>query len=179
MNAAILVVDVRNVYYCVSQKFGGRKLDYEKLMDLAKQFGFVKQALAYGGSIGSEAVHFITYLKALGYETKYKELKPDELDEKKTKRADWSVGLTMDIVKAVLSQRLDCVIIVTSSPDYIPLVTWVRERGIRVIVIGSGIPKELREAASSSIEIYKELLQHATIMESDKKDGGEGGSQGQ
>jgi uncharacterized LabA/DUF88 family protein len=156
-NAAILVVDISNMYSCISKKYGNRKLDYAKLYDSAANFGFLRRAIAYGSATGNEAINFITCLTRIGYETKYKKPKPEE--RKIGLRADWSVALSMDVVKAVLAHRLDAVLIGTSDNDVIPLLQWIREQGTRCIIVGCGLTRDLKEVADAFIEINEEYLE--------------------
>lgn len=160
-NAAVLVVDISNLYACIGNKYQNRKLDYAKLYERASTFGYLRRAIAYGSAIADEAVAFITCLRRLGYETKYKKPKADD----KKIRADWNVGMALDVVKAVSSHRLDAVLIATTNSDIIPLISWVREQGIRCIIVGCNLTKDLKDVADGHIEITEELLEETKMEE--------------
>jgi uncharacterized LabA/DUF88 family protein len=156
-----LFVDVGNLYYCISRRFDARKLDYQKLLEKAGKFGNLARSFAYGSQIQDEAVNFITCLKKLGYDTKYKKPRNSESAEsgKGVRRADWGVGMAVDIVSTVSNGKCDVVILASSNPDFAPLVTWIRGQGIRCIIIACGISKELKDAADQFVEIDSDLLE--------------------
>lgn len=151
--SAALFVDISNLYYCVGKRFEGRKLDYRALYERAEQFGELQRAFAYGIQQNDEAVKFITCLKKLGYDTKYK--KPNQGD--KVRRADWDVGIAMDVVRMV--PRVDTIILGTADPDMMELIRWVKDQGVRVVVIACGIPRELKEEVSQFVEIDLDFLE--------------------
>ncbi len=155
-----LFVDVGNLYYCVSKRFDGRKLDYEKLREKAAEFGTLQRAFAYGTQISDEAINFITCLKKLGYDPKYK--KPKQIEAEGTKiirRANWSVGIAMDIVTMLEHKRADIVIISSADPDLVPVVQHIKNHGVRCIVLACGISKEMKDAADQYIEIGEDFLE--------------------
>ncbi len=155
-----LFVDISNLYYCIGKKFEGRKLDYQKLLGVGSEFGHIQRAHAYGTQMAEEALPFITCLKKLGYDTKYK--RPRILDtqageEKRIRKADWDVGLAMDVVRLI--ERVDTVIICSSDPDLTPLVQWVKDQGVRCVILACGVSRELRETADQFFEIGEPLLE--------------------
>jgi uncharacterized LabA/DUF88 family protein len=150
--------DVSNLYYCISLKFKGRKLDYKAYYDFVVDLGDVQQAIAYGAQVENEAASFIHCLKEIGFTPKYKKPKAFHGEGTKLKRkADWDVGIVIDIVNMI--DRLDLVVLGTADGDLEPLVSWVRQKGIDVIIVACGISRELKETATKFIEIPESLLE--------------------
>lgn len=157
-NEIAFFVDISNLFYCIGKRFVGKKIDYEKLLTRASEFGSLRRAIAYGTQIEDEAKNFITCLKRLGYDTKYKQAKTIEIEEKKfIKYTSWSVGIAMDVVRIV--PRIDTVIIGSADSELAPLVQWIKDQGVKTIVLACGISRELKEIADSYIEINESLLE--------------------
>lgn len=156
MNNCAVFADVSNLYYCVGKRFDGRKLDYQKLYQKASEIGDVQRAFAYGSQVGDEANPFITCLKKIGYDTKYRRPKISE-DNRIVRKVNWDVGIAMDIVR--MTPRINTVILCSADEDLAPLVQWVRDQGVRCVVLACGISRLLKEVADSHIEITEELLE--------------------
>ena len=153
-----LFVDISNIFYCINKRFPKRKLDYAKLYERAQSFGDLQRAFAYGTQVSDEAVKFIRALKAMGYDTKYKNPKQIELGEKIVfRRADHDVNIAMDIVR--MTNRSDIIILSSSDADLVPVVNWVHDQGVKVIILACGIARELKDAAQHWIEIDEHLLE--------------------
>ena len=164
MNIA-LFADVGNLYYCVGKRFeGGKpnyaKLDYAKLYAIAASFGTLSRAFAYGSQVSDEAINFINCLKKLGYDPKYKCPKTVESEGNKiVRKSNWNVGIAMDVVRMIEHKRVDVVILASADADLVPLVQWVKDHGVRCIVLACGISRELKDAADQFIEIGEEYLE--------------------
>ena len=148
-------IDVSNLYFTIHTRYGdSKKLDYRKFLDYVKTFGEVQQAIAYGSQLTDEANSFICALERIGFTTKFKTVKTYADGNRK---ADWDVGITMDVVQMIA--RLNRLVLGTADGDFEPLVSWARQTGCDVVVIGCGISKELRESATTCIEIPESLLE--------------------
>lgn len=155
-----MFIDISNLYYCVGKRFEGRKLDYQKLMDLAGSFGPLHRATAYGAQVKDEATSFITCLRKIGYDTKYKEPRSDgEGDKRSIRKADWEVGIAIDVVRLV--GRVDVIVLCSANAMFAPLVHWVKDQGVRVVVVACGISRELKDSADQWAEIGEDLLEEA------------------
>jgi len=159
MKRILVCMDVSNLYYCISKKFEGRRLDYSKYLDYVKELGDLQKMFAYGAQIGKEANAFIHCLRKLGFETKYKAPKVYRNEKTVRRKADWDVGIAMDIVNAVILKSVDMLILGTADGDLMPCVEWARARGIEVVVLACGISRELKKAATLFIEIPESLLE--------------------
>lgn len=151
-----LFVDVSNIYHCVGKRFPGRKVDYGKLSDMALNHGTLNRATAYGSQVNEEAIGFITCLRKIGFDTKYK--RPKEEGERLL-RADWNVGISCDVISALVADKLDTVILSSNNIELLPLITSIRGFGTRCIVIACGISQEIKAVADQYIEISEDLLE--------------------
>ena len=150
-------VDVSNLYYCIGKKFDNRKLDYGAYLAYVKELGDVQIATAYGAQMRSEASGFIHCLKQLGFDPKYKVPKDYHNKESFRRKADWDVGIAMDIVRLI--ERVDMIVLGTADGDLRPLVDWVKERGVEVIALACGISRELKDSVTKYIEIPESMLE--------------------
>jgi uncharacterized LabA/DUF88 family protein len=146
----MVFIDVGNQFYCISKRWPGKKLDYKKYLDRAATFGNVDRALAYGTKIDDNANSFITALHHMGFEPQYRLVE-------KNSWYDWDVGIAMDIVRLI--DKTDTVIIGNSNKSIAPVISWAKKQGIRVIVMGCGINKELKEECDQWIEIDESMLE--------------------
>lgn len=158
-----IFVDVSNLYYCIGKKFERRKLDYRKYLDFVKDLGEIQQAIAYGAQLRGEANSFLHCLKRIGFTPKYKITKVYHNTEGIRHKADQDVAMTIDIVNMINS--MDLVILGSADGDLAPTVEWVRTRGVDVVILASGISRDLKEVATKFIEIPESLLEAATQQE--------------
>lgn len=150
MRTAVFV-DVSNIYYCINKKFPGRKLDYEKYLDTVTSGHELVRASAYGSQVNEEAHGFITCLKKIGYQPTFKSV------GQSTRRINWDAAIAVDIIKLI--DRVDRVVIGSASPDILPIVNWLKERGIVVEIVACGVNKELKQAATSWVDLEEDSLE--------------------
>lgn len=154
----LLVADVSNLYYCINSRFNGARLDYRRLYDAAQTQGEIFRAIAYGAEMEGAASKFKTVLQGIGFEINYKEPKIYMNDGgRQTRKADWDVGIAMDIVKILDS--VDLVILGTADGDMTPCAEFIKSRGKLVHVFGCGISRELREACHRWVEVDESYLE--------------------
>jgi uncharacterized LabA/DUF88 family protein len=150
-----LFVDTGNLYNCVSKKFEGRKLDYNKLItNVISDDDVLFKAIAYGVQVKSATVKFMSCLKHYGYETRFRKPK---VQGDSIRRISWSVGLTLDVLSVL--PKVDTIIISSSEPDLVDLLNYLEEQPITVRLVSCGIPRELKKAADSYIEIDESYLE--------------------
>ncbi len=77
--------------------------------------------------------------------------------KRSTRKADWDVGIAIDIVRLI--QRVDTIILGSADSDLAPVVEYVREQGCRCVIYACNISKELREVANATIEIDENILE--------------------
>ena len=155
-NRVAVFVDVGNQFYCINKKWEGRKLNYEEYKKRATTFGNIVRAFAYGTQIEGAASKFISCLYHLGFEPQYKTVE-------KNNWYSWDVGMAMDMVR--MCEKIDVAIIGNSSRTIAPAISYLREKGIRVIVVGCGISKEVKDACDQWVEITEEMLEENVIEE--------------
>lgn len=151
-----IFMDVSNLYYSTINKFKGRKLNYRKYLDYIKDLGIIVQSIAYGAQLKDEAKSFISCLSNMGFEIKYKKPKTWVNDGVIKRKADWDVGIAIDIVR--LHQNFDLIVLGTADGDMAPVVKWLLEKGIKVIILGSGISTELMDL-TRCIEIPESFME--------------------
>jgi len=155
-----IFVDISNLYYCIGKKYPNRKLDYRKYLKFIKDIGEVQIAIAYGAQISGQANGFIYCLKQIGFQTKFKSPKTYNNEENNfliKRKADWDVGIAMDIVNMI--DRVDMIILGTGDGDMLPVVEWAMSKGVEVVVIATGISKDLKDHCTKFIEIPESLLE--------------------
>jgi len=140
-----------HLYHAIASEFNGAKLSYEKYLQGAIGEHELYRAYAYGTHTGTEASAFIIALKSLGFETRYRKT------TKVLRDSIWNVGIAIDIFR--LLDRLDIVVIGSNDYDMIPLVRFVRERGVEAVVYAAQIPPQLSSSANRSIEISSDMLE--------------------
>ena len=152
-----IFADVSNLYYCVKKKYDKRKLAYKKYLEYVSGLGDVDCAIAYGCRVNDEAKGFIHCLKEIGFQTKFKTVKSYHGDTGLRRKADWDVGIAMDMVKTI--ERFDLIVLGTADGDLGPAVEWCQHQGVDVLVLACGISKDLKESASEFVEIPESFLE--------------------
>ena len=150
-------VDVSNIYYCVGKKYEYRKLDYRKYLEFISDFGELVKVIAYGSQLSNEAAGFIHCLEKTGFQTKFKTVKSFNNELELRRKADWDVGIAMDIVNMI--DRFDMIILGSADGDLEPIVDWSIRRGVDVVILACGISRDLKERATKFIEIPESLLE--------------------
>lgn len=157
MKTALVAVDITNQYYSVqSSHHTGARIDYEKYLTAAVSQYNLYRAFAYGAQMSDEAYGFITVLKSIGFEPKYRRA-VSVGDRPDIRRTDRNLILAMDVWRTI--ERVDVVILGSNDSELVPLVQRIKELGIQVIIYSCNIGRELREAADRCIEIDPEIME--------------------
>lgn len=151
-----LFVDTSDIYHKIKRKFDG-KLCYEAYFNEVADRGTIQQAFAYVMQTDNEASGFITCLKMSGFDVRFKRPRIMTIGDREIKRCDWGIKIAVDVVKTI--DHLDTVILGISNPDFIPLIHWIKDQGVKAVILASGVPKSLRNVADDVIEIDEELLE--------------------
>jgi uncharacterized LabA/DUF88 family protein len=124
-------IDTQNMYY--SARFlHGRKVNFGNIVKDSVGDRKLIRAVAYVVKTKTEdETPFLEALNKLGIETREKELMQYESGQKK---ADWDVGLTIDIVRML--DMLDVVILVSGDGDFSYLAEYVKNKGRIIEVFG-------------------------------------------
>jgi uncharacterized LabA/DUF88 family protein len=116
-------VDVQNIYYTCRQAYQ-RNFDYNKFWANITFEREVVSAFAYATDRGDEKqVQFQNILRAIGFTVK---LKPVLKRLDGTTKADWDVGIALDIFEE--AEKCDTVILVSGDGDFDILLRRIRER---------------------------------------------------
>lgn len=154
-------VDVANLYKGLGKKFPGRKLDYRKYRDRVAEGDVLARAVAYGLMRDTEADRFIGSLKHIGYETKYRKFRRFEDKQENGeilvnyRRVDLNLIMALDVVRCV--DRLHKIVLGTSDPEIVPLIEWIKEKGVEVKVVSIHVSRDIRNIATCE-EITEDLL---------------------
>lgn len=124
-------VDVANLLY--SARGMRITLDFGKLLDFLRGNRRVIRAHAYAPTNpepGAEQA-FLSAVKGVGYRITTKNYKTFASGAKK---ADMDLDLCMDIVRMVDAKALDTVVLVSGDSDFLPLLEYCSDHGVRVEV---------------------------------------------
>lgn len=147
-----IIVDTSSLYHRVQRRFAA-KLCYDAYYAACTRFGSVIKAIAYGMQISSEASGFINCLANTGFETRFKRPKIITVGDHKLKFCNWDSVITMDIMQLVDGGGLDIIVIGSSNLDLIPLIKWIRSRGIYVVIFAADVPQVFNGIVDEIVEI--------------------------
>lgn len=118
-----IFVDVQNVYYTCRQIYG-RNFDYNRFWAQVTENRELVEAVAYATDRGdARQMQFQAILHAIGFTVK---LRPVLKRLDGTTKADWDVGITLDVYEA--AQECDRVVLVTGDGDFDVLLARIRQR---------------------------------------------------
>ena len=123
-------IDTQNLYHSAKALFNAT-VNYKNLMELAVANRKLIRAFAYViKSEASDESKFFEALEDLGIETRVKDLQIFYSGEKK---ADWDVGIAVDIVR--MCEKLDAIVLISGDGDFAEVLKYVRSRGLRAEVM--------------------------------------------
>jgi uncharacterized LabA/DUF88 family protein len=143
-----VLMDVQNLYHSAKHLYQSR-VDFKQILNkgvskrnLIRSFAYVIRTKE------GEEKSFFDALTNLGIETRIKDLQEYQGGFKK---GDWDVGIVIDAIR--LSRKVDSIVLVTGDGDFIPLVHYLQNAGIRVELIAFK-----RSASSRLIEVADEFI---------------------
>lgn len=124
-------VDVANLHY--SSRNMRITLDFGRLLDFLRGNRRLVRAQAYAPTDPDPRADqsFLSAVKGLGYRITTKNYKTFASGAKK---ADMDLDLCMDIVRLVDAGALDTVVLVSGDSDFLPLLEYCSDHGVRVEV---------------------------------------------
>lgn len=156
---AALFVDVVNLFHAADRLRRGARVDYGRYLAVASAGGdfAITRALAYGAQMDREAEAFLSVLRGLGYETRYRQAvvaagRPD------IRRTDRNVAIAADAWR--LAGRYDVAVIGSNDPDLAPLLARVRETGAQVVLCAVGVGPALAGLADRVVDAAPALTDH-------------------
>ena len=118
-----IFVDVQNIYYTCRQTYE-RNFDYNKFWAEATRGRELICAYAYATDRGDEKQsQFQNILRAIGFNVK---LKPMLKRLDGTAKADWDVGIALDIFEE--AQRCDTIVLASGDGDFVILLERIKQR---------------------------------------------------
>lgn len=147
-----IFVDVQNLYYSAKALYGS-KVNFGEILKTASAGREVVRAIAYAVKAAMpEEQSFFDALSNLGLEVRLKEL---QTFVSGTKKADWDVGIAVDILK--MAPKLDTVVLCSGDGDFQLLLEHAKAGGCRaeVISFGKSTSGKLIEEADDFIDMDK------------------------
>ena len=150
-------IDVQNMYYSARNLFQ-QKVHFANIVTQCTGDAQLVRALAYTITTeeGLEEA-FLNALRSEGIEVMSKDLLEYHSG---TKKGDWDVGITIDIVRML--DMLDVVVLVSGDGDFEPLVHYIKSRG-RIAHVAS-----FRESTSTrlvqSVDMYTNLSEFPELF---------------
>ncbi|MFO0702841.1 MAG: NYN domain-containing protein [Candidatus Andersenbacteria bacterium] len=149
-------VDVSNMYWAVRRLDAA--LNFRSLLESAVGERKLIRAVAYATSAGTEEEKkFFEALTKAGFEVKLKELQVFAGGKKK---ADWDVGMAMDMVR--MGPLLDVAVLVSGDGDFVPVVEFLQQTGhlVEVMAFREGVAAKLVERADSYLDLGKDTRRY-------------------
>src|SRR3972149_6919815 len=126
-------VDVQNLYYSAKALYES-KVNFGEILKTAIAEREIVRAIAYAVKAEMpEEQSFFDALSKLGLEVKLKELQTFGSGHKK---ADWDVGIAVDILK--MAPKLDTVVLCSGDGDFQLLLEHAKAEGCRAEVMSFG-----------------------------------------
>ena len=149
-------VDVANLLYSARTLRIG--VDFGKLLDFLRGNRRLVRAQAYcptSPQPGDEQM-FLQAVKGLGYRITTKNYKTFSSGAKK---ADLDLDLCMDVVRLVDGSAVDCVVLVSGDSDFMPMLDYCSDHGVRVEVAA------FDEAMSATLRQSCDLFINLSMLE--------------
>jgi len=143
-------VDVQNLYYSARNIYNAR-VNFSALLKEVVGARKLIRATAYViRAQMPEEQSFFDALSKAGFEVRAKDL---QVFFGGTKKGDWDVGITMDAIRQMT--KVDAVVLASGDGDYVPLLDYLKNFGVRVEVIafGKSSSAKLIEAADDFIDM--------------------------
>ena len=151
-----IFVDVQNIYYTCRQAFDAN-FDYNKFWANVTRDRDVVSAFAYATDRGDEKQkQFQNILRAIGFTVK---LKPMLRRADGTAKADWDVGIALDVYEA--AESCDTVVLASGDGDFGILLQRIKQRfntSSEVYGVPELTSESLIREAEKFIAIDKNLL---------------------
>jgi uncharacterized LabA/DUF88 family protein len=132
------------------------RIDYNAYLKRSVGGDALFRAFAYGAYTSSEAAGFIACLERTGFTTRYVQAVVVG-DRDHILNTDRNMDIAMDIMR--IRHRLDVVVLGSNDVKLIPLVEFLKDQGIKVIIFSPRVPRELRTAADEVWDVTDEVLE--------------------
>ena len=123
MKKIAVFADVQNIYYTTRDKFG-RQFNYKKLWERVSKGGEIVTAIAYATDRDiDKQIKFQNALRHIGFDVK---LKPWVQRKDGSAKADWDVGITIDVLE--IAKDVDVVVLLSGDGDFDLLLQKIRSK---------------------------------------------------
>src|SRR3989338_2453344 len=149
-----ILIDVQNLYHSAKNLYNSR-VNFKEVLKAAVASRELVRAIAYVIRTESgEEKPFLEALEKIGIENKLKDL---QIFPGGMKKADWDVGMAMDGVR-LSDSYINAVVLLTGDGDFIPLVEYLKGKGIQVEVMAfaRSTSQRLQEAAEDFIDLGRD-----------------------
>ncbi len=144
-------IDTQNLYHSARNLYKARVNFGAVLRDAVAGRKLVRAVAYVITTEAGDEKNFFEALTKLGIETKTKDL---QVFHSGTKKGDWDVGLTVDVMK--MAPRLDAVIIISGDGDFIPLVEHLQNHTgtqVEIVSFSQSTSANLREVADDFVDL--------------------------
>lgn len=146
-----VLIDVQNLYHSAKNIYDAR-VNFKEVLKAAVAGRELVRAVGYVIRTESgEEKPFLEALTSVGIETKLKDL---QIFPGGMKKADWDVGMAIDAVRFSES-FLNSIVIISGDGDFIPLVEYLKAKGIQVEVMAfaRSTSQKLQEASDDFTDL--------------------------
>ena len=171
-----MFVDIQNMYYSARALYN-QKVNFGNILEQAVSGRQLVRAFAYG--ITTEEAHEGEFHEALGKQGFEVKTKPLQSFIGGQKKGDWDVGIAMDMLR--LEPKIDVGVLVSGDGDFVPLLQFSKERGLRVEVMAfrESTSSALVEAADSFIDFSSDTKRYLIRGKLSSKDSDQTGKSDQ
>jgi len=163
-------VDIANVHASARNVFG-HGIDYEKLLNVAVSGNVLYRAIMYAVRHGEKMDGWTKAMNHIGFEVREKEPIPRE---GRSSKANWDIGICMDVLRMVSSSSIDLVVLVSGDGDFEELITRCHEFGklVRVFSVGACTSHLLINACDDFIPVDANVLRSdEEVLEGEDRNG--------
>ena len=146
-----IFVDVQNIYYTTRDAYQ-RQFNYRKFWERVSQQGEIVTAIAYATdrSIDSQ-IKFQDALRHIGFTVK---LKPYITRKDGSAKADWDVGITIDVLD--MTKNVDTVILLSGDGDFDLLLEKIKkDYGVKTEVYG--VPELTANTVKNTADAFRRI----------------------
>ena len=150
-NKIAIFVDVQNIYYTTRDVYK-RQFNYRKFWQRVSEQGEIVTAIAYATDRNIDSqIKFQDALRHIGFTVK---LKPYITRKDGSAKADWDVGITIDVLD--MSKDVDTVILLSGDGDFDLLLEKVKhEYGVRTEVYG--VPELTANTVKNTADHFRRI----------------------
>ena len=146
-----IFVDVQNIYYTTRDAYK-RQFNYRKFWQRVSQQGEIITAIAYATDRNIDSqIKFQDALRHIGFDVK---LKPYITRKDGSAKADWDVGITIDILE--MTKDVDTVILLSGDGDFDILLEKIKkDYGVKVEVYG--VPELTANTVKNTADVFRRI----------------------